>query len=120
MQLPLNVARIIDQAQKNFKLTTGSKTELDPRHALTSVNNLLDRLVVVRGDDTLSREAQSNATLLLKAQLRSRLAFKRLVNDHSLNRLAFDNVIGSIEQRFMAAIAAPGEMVGVLAAQSHW
>ena len=56
--------------------------------------------------------------MLLKAQLRSRLAFKRLVNDHSLNRLAFDNVIGSIEQRFMAAIAAPGEMVGVLAAQS--
>ncbi len=118
LQLPLNVARIIDQAQKNFKLMTGSKTELDPRHALTSVNNLLDRLVVVRGDDTLSREAQSNATMLLKAQLRSRLAFKRLVNDHSLNRLAFDNVIGSIEQRFMAAIAAPGEMVGVLAAQS--
>lgn len=117
-QLPLNVERYIDQAQKFFKIRKSDKTNLDPRHVLTSVNSLLDRLVVVRGDDSLSKESQSNATLLLRAQLRSRLAFKRLVVDHSLDRLAFNNVVGSIEQRFMAAIAAPGEMVGVLAAQS--
>lgn len=118
MQLPLNIARIIDQAQKNFKIRRGDKTELDPRHALTAVKQLLERLVVVRGEDSISKEAQSNATLLLKAQLRSRLAFKRLVVEHGLNKLAFDNVIGGIESRFIAAAAPPGEMVGVLAAQS--
>ncbi|KIV95877.1 hypothetical protein PV10_03478 [Exophiala mesophila] len=118
MQLPLNIGRIIDQAQKNFKIRRGDKTDLDPRHALTSVNQLLDRLIVVRGDDPISLEAQSNATILLKAQLRSRLAFKRLVLEHGLNRLAFDNVIGAVESRFIAAAANPGEMVGVLAAQS--
>lgn len=118
MQLPMNIARIIDQAQKNFKIRRGDKTDLDPRYALTAVKQLLDRLVVVRGDDPLSQEAQSNATLLLKAQLRSRLAFKRLVLEHGLNRLAFDNIIGGVESRFIAAAANPGEMVGVLAAQS--
>jgi DNA-directed RNA polymerase II subunit RPB1 len=117
-QLPLNIERTIDQAMKNFKIRKADKTDLDPRHALTSVNNLLERLTVVRGADALSQEAQSNATLLIKAQIRSRLAFKRIVIDHALDRLAFDNVIGSIEQRFVAAIVAPGEMVGVLAAQS--
>jgi len=118
MQLPMNIARIIDQAQKNFKIRRGDKTDLDPRHALTAVKQLLDRLIVVRGDDPLSKEAQSNATLLLKAQLRSRLAYKRLVLEHGLNRLAFDNIIGGVESRFIAAAANPGEMVGVLAAQS--
>lgn len=118
MQLPMNIARIIDQAQKNFKIRRGDKTDLDPRYALTAVKQLLDRLVVVRGDDPLSLEAQSNATLLLKAQLRSRLAFKRLILEHGLNRLAFDNIIGGVESRFIAAAANPGEMVGVLAAQS--
>lgn len=118
MQLPMNVARIIDQAQKNFKIRRGDKTDLDPRYALNAVKQLLERLVVVRGDDPLSVEAQSNATLLLKAQLRSRLAFKRLVLEHGLNRLAFDNIIGGVESRFIAAAANPGEMVGVLAAQS--
>ncbi len=118
MQLPLNIGRIIDQAQKNFKIRRGDKTDLDPRYALTAVKSLLGRLIVVRGDDPTSVEAQNSATLLLKAQLRSRLAYKRLVLEHGVNRLAFDNIIGAVESRFTAAHAAPGEMVGVLAAQS--
>ena len=117
-QLPLNVARIIDQAQKGFKIRRGDTTDLDPRHVLQSVNDLMERLTVVRGEDAISKEAQANATLLLKAQLRSRLAFKRLVMDHSLSTLAFNNVVGSIESRFIAAQSPPGDMVGVLAAQS--
>ena len=117
-QLPLNIARIIEQAQKNFKLRAGDRTDLDPEHVITSVRALLERLTVVRGEDNISKEAQNNATILIKAQIRSKLAFKRLVNDHALTTMAFDNVIGSIEQRWVAALAAPGEMVGVLAAQS--
>ena len=117
-QLPLNIARIINQAQKNFKIRVGEPTSLDPKHVITSVRGLLDRLIVIRGEDPLSKEAQSNATQLIKAQLRSHLAFKRLVMNHSLDRLAFDNIIGNVEKRFNLAIAAPGEMVGVLAAQS--
>ena len=118
MQLPLNIFRILNQAQKTFKIPKGSSTDLDPAYAIPKVRSLLERLVVVRGDDAISCEAQNNATLLLKAQLRSYLAFKRLVVEFSLNRLAFDHVIGAVETRFTKAAASPGEMVGVLAAQS--
>lgn len=118
MQLPLNIARIINQAQKLFQIRYGQTTDLDPRSAIDQVKTLLDRLIVVRGDDSISREAQSNATVLLRAQLRSRLAYKRLVVEYSLSRLAFNHVMGEVESRFLAASAAPGEMVGVLAAQS--
>ncbi|RMZ76078.1 hypothetical protein DV737_g4960, partial [Chaetothyriales sp. CBS 132003] len=117
-QLPLNIARIINQAQKNFKLRKGDSTDLDPRHVITSVRSLLDRLTVVRGDSAIAQDAQNNATLLIKGQIRSKLAFKRLVNEHALTTIAFNNVIGSIEQRWVNALVAPGEMVGVLAAQS--
>ena len=118
MQLPLNIFRILNQAQKTFKILKGSMTNLDPAYAIPKVKSLLDRLIVVRGEDRISKEAQENATLLLKAQLRSYLAFKRLVTEFSLNRLAFDHVIGAVETRFIKAAAQPGEMVGVLAAQS--
>ena len=118
MQLPLNIFRILNQAQKTFKISKGSMTNLDPAYAIPKVRSLLDRLVVVRGEDRISKEAQDNATLLLKAQLRSYLAFKRLISEFSLNRLAFDHVIGAVETRFIKANAQPGEMVGVLAAQS--
>jgi len=118
MQLPLNVIRILDTAKTTFNIKTGSRSNLHPAEVIPQVNELLDRLIVVRGDDPLSLESQHNATLLFKAQLRSRLAFKRLVIESSLNKLAFQHVLGEIESRFSRATVNPGEMVGVLAAQS--
>ena len=118
LQLPINVIRIIDTAKNVFKIKKGARSDLSPLEVVPQVRDLLDRLVVVRGDDPLSREGQHNATLLFKAQLRSRLAFKRLVMEDSLNKLAFQHVLGEIENRFSRAAVNAGEMVGVLAAQS--
>ncbi len=118
LQLPINVLRIIDTAKTTFKIKNGARSNLHPAEVIPQVRDLLERLVVVRGDDELSMEAQHNATLLFKAQLRSRLAFKRLVKENSLNKLAFQHIIGEIESRFCRAAVNPGEMVGVLAAQS--
>lgn len=118
LQLPINVIRILDTAKTIFKIKDGARSNLHPGEVIPQVQDLLERLIVVRGDDDLSKEGQHNATLLFKAQLRSRLAFKRLVTESSLNKLAFQHVIGEIESRFCRATVNPGEMVGVLAAQS--
>lgn len=118
MQLPINIQRILETARATFKVKEGASSDLHPAEVIPAVQALLDRMIVVRGDDIISQEAQVNATLLFKAQLRSRLAFKRLVQEYSLNKLAFANVLGAIETRFAKAQANPGEMVGVLAAQS--
>ncbi|KAJ5161805.1 hypothetical protein N7492_007197 [Penicillium capsulatum] len=118
MQLPINVQRILEMARTTFRIREGTISDLHPAEVVPQVQALLDRLVIVRGEDSISREAQENATLLFKAQLRSRLAFRRLVTEYSLNKLAFQHVIGAIESRFARAAANPGEMVGVLAAQS--
>ena len=118
MQLPINVQRILESAKTAFRIRDGTISDLHPAEVIPQVQDLLDRLLVVRGDDPISREAQESATLLFKAQLRSRLAFRRLVTEYSLNKLAFQHVIGAIENRFAKAEANPGEMVGVLAAQS--
>ncbi|EMC99073.1 hypothetical protein BAUCODRAFT_85149 [Baudoinia panamericana UAMH 10762] len=117
-QLPLNVDRMIRNAKDRFKIKDGARSNLDPRYAVPKIKEMLDRLIIVRGDDPLSIEADLNATLLCKANFRSRLAFKRIVKDDSLNRDALDNILGDIESRFSRALASPGEMVGVLAAQS--
>jgi len=118
LQLPLNIVRILEAAKTTFKIRDGARSDLHPSFAIPIVRDLLDRLIVVRGDDKLSREAQENATLLFKAHLRSRLAFKRLVTEYSLNKLAFQHVVGEVESRYGRAAVNPGEMVGVLAAQS--
>jgi len=118
LQLPLNIMRLIETAKTKFRIKDGARSDLDPRYVIPAVRQMLDGLVVVRGEDVLSKEAQRDATLLFKALLRSRLAFKRLVKEYSLNKLAFDNIIGDISNRFSRALVSPGEMVGVLAAQS--
>ncbi|KAL9118312.1 MAG: hypothetical protein Q9187_005144, partial [Circinaria calcarea] len=118
LQLPINVLRILDTAKTTFKIKDGTPSDLHPAEVIPQVREMLDRLVVVRGEDPLSKEGQHNATILFKAHLRSRLAFKRLVCEYALNKLALQNVLGEIESRFSRAAVNPGEMVGVLAAQS--
>ncbi|KAI9885625.1 MAG: hypothetical protein M1823_002587 [Watsoniomyces obsoletus] len=118
MPLPFNVVRILETAKTNFRLRHGKRSDLHPAEAIPAVRAMLERLVVVRGDDAISREMQENATTLFKIHLRSRLAFKRMVVEYSLNKLALQHVLGEIESRFARATVSPGEMVGVLAAQS--
>src|SRR6202012_741062 len=56
--------------------------------------------------------------LMFKCLLRSHLAFKRLVKEYRLNKLSLENILGDLEMRFLRSAVSPGEMVGVLAAQS--
>jgi DNA-directed RNA polymerase II subunit RPB1 len=118
-QLPLNIQRMIESAQARFGIKPQQdRSNLQPIETITKVRELLDRLVVIRGDDEISKEAQASATYLFKSHLRSRLAFKRLVVEYRLNKKALEYVLGELEERFLKAAVAPGEMVGVLAAQS--
>lgn len=117
-QLPLNIQRMIESAQARFGIRPDDASNLHPIDTIKQVRELLDRLVVIRGDDELSREAQDSATYLFKCHLRSRLAFKRLVTQNQMTKKALDYILGELEDRFLKAAVAPGEMVGVLAAQS--
>ncbi|MBW0472812.1 hypothetical protein O181_012527 [Austropuccinia psidii MF-1] len=116
--LPVNIRRIIQNAQQIFHIDFRKPSDLPPQDIIQMVNDLCERIVVVRGDDPLSRAAQENATLLFRILLRSNFATKRVLEEFHLNREAFVWVLGEIEARFNQSLAAPGEMCGTLAAQS--
>jgi DNA-directed RNA polymerase II subunit RPB1 len=115
---PGNVRRVVHNAIRQFRITKNRPSDLHPRAVMEKVNGLLDRLVVVVGDDALSVEAQANATTLYRILVRSMLASKRVLREFRLSAAALDWVIGEIETRFNIAKVNPGEMAGVLAAQS--
>jgi DNA-directed RNA polymerase II subunit RPB1 len=115
---PGNLRRVIHNAIRQFRIDKGRPSDLHPKEAIDKVNSLLERLVVVVGDDPLSVEAQLNATTNFRILVRSMLASKRVLRDFRLSRAALEWVIGEIETRFNVAMVNPGEMVGVLAAQS--
>lgn len=100
---------------------------------------MLDKCVIVAGEDELSKKANKNATLLFQCLVRSTLCTKLVSERFRLSSEAFEWLIGEIENRFKQAQvcfefylkklnailcniyffqAQPGEMVGALAAQS--
>ena len=116
--LPGNIMRWIKNAQHQFSISRGQLLDIGPDHVFDKVRELCEKLVVVRGSDSLSKEAQGNATQLYQILIRSVLASRRVLEEFRLNRAAFDWVLETIKTRFDQAIINPGEMVGTLAAQS--
>lgn len=117
-QLPLNIQRFIENAKRICKVDNTKSSDLRPQDVIPKVEKLLDSMIVVPGSDVVSKEADYNATILFKALLRSKLAYKQLAWHHRLNKNAFQQMMGELERKWSRAKVNPGEMVGVLAAQS--
>jgi DNA-directed RNA polymerase II subunit RPB1 len=116
--LPCNMIRLIANAQKTFRVNLREPSDLNPARIVDGVRELSKKLIIVSGDDELSREAQTNATLLMNIMLRSYLNSKRITEDYKLSSEAFEWLLGEIETRFAQSLVQPGEMVGALSAQS--
>ncbi|CAK4092168.1 unnamed protein product [Aphanomyces euteiches] len=117
-QVPVNVKRLIQNAQQLFSISMLHPTTLHPEHVINGVRELCGDIIVVKGDDHLSVEAQENATLLFQILLRSTLAVKRVLLEYRLNNSAFEWLLGEIKSKFLASLVSAGEMAGVVAAQS--
>jgi len=116
---PLALNRMVLNAKMKFRIRHDGKSNLHPvRDVIEPLSDLIKRLVVVPGRDALAGEAQHNATTIVQVLLRSHLASKVVIEKHRLTREAFAWLLGEIETRFNISIVAPGDMCGVLAAQS--
>ncbi|KAH0793208.1 DNA-directed RNA polymerase II subunit RPB1 [Histomonas meleagridis] len=116
---PVNIQRLIETSQQSYHINPHSdRSDLNPVDVIESVEKLVTKLIVVKGDDQISRIAQDNATLLLRIFIFSNLSSKQIIFTQRLNRGALDWVLDEIEIKFNQSIVAPGEMVGAIAGQS--
>jgi DNA-directed RNA polymerase II subunit RPB1 len=125
--LPVNIRRLIWDAQRIFKLDSRIPSDLAPLQITQKVSQLVQYLqtAVLPGGRNLSAEherihkdACENATLASVSLIRSTLTVRRVLEEFFLSSAAFDWLLGEVETRFGAALVAPGEMVGTIAAQS--
>lgn len=116
--LPVNIKRLIWNAQKIFHIGSKSLTDLHPLKVIEGVDKLLEKVQGFTGKDILSVEQGKAATSLFGMLVRSSLASKRVIEEYKLNNEAFDWLIGEIDSRYFRSLANPGEMVGAIAAQS--
>jgi DNA-directed RNA polymerase II subunit RPB1 len=104
--------------KKTFHISNRTQSNLSPMQVIQGLQELTQRLVIVKGDDRLSREAQHNATMLMNILLHSSLSSRQVLEVHRLTDEAFHWLCGEIETRFQQAQVQSGETVGALAAQS--
>ncbi|XP_054269431.1 DNA-directed RNA polymerase II subunit RPB1-like [Macrosteles quadrilineatus] len=116
--LPCNLKRMIWNVQKIFHINKRAPTDLSPLRVIQGVKDLLQKCIIVAGEDQLSKQANENATLLFQCLVRSTLCTKLVSEKFRLSTEAFEWLTGEIENRFQQAQCQPGEMVGALAAQS--
>ncbi|CCE61385.1 hypothetical protein TPHA_0A03070 [Tetrapisispora phaffii CBS 4417] len=116
--LPVNIRRIIQNAQQTFRIDHTKPSDLTINEVIRDVARLQENLLVLRGKGKIIEEAQNDAITLFCCLVRSRLAVRRVLQEYRLTKQAFQWVLNNIESQFLRSIVHPGEMVGVLAAQS--
>ena len=121
-KVPFNLDRIIlnnsDNAQK--------RPDLHPSYVLDVLNALMKDFDIVvsciHSDDykknkSVKLESEEISKLSIKAIIYSKLSPKRCINELKLSKLNFNNIV-KILRKSLTRSVHPGEMVGVVAAQS--
>lgn len=107
----VNIVRIINNAIVLFKQPANASyfCDMNPLYILERLTYLKSKLIVKN-----SNPANKNFHILIN----SLLSPKYIINNFALHKSAFDYIIEQIEFKFIESIAVPGQLVGVIAAQS--
>jgi DNA-directed RNA polymerase II subunit RPB1 len=99
LQAPVHVKRLVDKYSNKYSV----KTDLTPPYVIASINKFI---------------AEFPTNRVFHCLLRYYLAPKKSIVVHRLSQAMFDELMRDIRFRYIRAQVHPGEMVGVLAAQS--
>ena len=122
--LPVNFTRIINNAINN-KQTSSEK--LTPEYIVKQLdeiikykNTQLTCLSKTQIEDTTNMKYKDEllSKYVFKYSLHNFLSPKRCLVEYKFNKAQFDNIVTIVIESFNKAVVEPGEMVGVLAAQS--
>ena len=108
VQIQFNMKRLLLNTHKMFN-NKNIKSDIDPILIIEKINELKEKLVI--------NEYNTNNTLLMMV-IRAYLSPKKIIKEYHFNRLALDYIIGNIYQMFFNGICQPGELVGIISAQS--
>jgi DNA-directed RNA polymerase beta' subunit/intein/homing endonuclease len=106
---PIPFDRIISNAVFRLGKAAKAPTDLTPKYILDKIDELIGKLKVIRTNQGIR---------FLHILLRMHLSPKPMIMRHTMSRPIFDWVCSEIERHFVEAVVHPGEMVGVIAAQS--
>jgi DNA-directed RNA polymerase II subunit RPB1 len=122
-QLPVNMNRIVEDA-KNFAFN-GKSEQPSPLYIMHAIHFILrpdiTKINIINKDSNKNKIKygdQDRAKFLFKVALLEYLNPRRCIYEYGLSKIQFDQMVVEIVKSFRKACVEPGEMVGVLTAQS--
>jgi DNA-directed RNA polymerase II subunit RPB1 len=124
--IPVNIARIINNV-KSMKMDDDKKVDLEPEYVFNRLENILEydrtKIMCLSEQDTKDSNSikfrdEQRAKTVFKFALHENLAPKICIKEHELTKAKFDMICDRIIVSFNKAIVEPGEMIGIIAAQS--
>ena len=109
--IPVNLFRVIASQRLKFNIKDFSLSDLTPKYIIDEYNKLMNNLVKFLPE-------KSDNWKLFNIVFKSFLATKRILKEYRLNKLAFDDLILLMKNKMLEAFISPGEMVGVIGAQT--
>jgi DNA-directed RNA polymerase beta' subunit len=106
---PVFFPRTIKNARDMFKNQLGKKSDLTPAYIRAQLNEL---------ETELSRYLPKFSLNIFRALLYSNLSTKVSMIENKFNKVVFKFVIDTIREKYITSFVQPGEMVGIIGAQS--
>ena len=106
---PVNFHRSIIGALDRFNIQNNNKTDLLPEYVNYKIEELLNSLKMYVPEFSL---------ILFEIGLYTYFSPKISIFEHRLTKLVFDYLMESYKERYISSLVQPGELVGVIAAQS--
>lgn len=126
--LPVNISRIMSSASTtSSKSKTSDKKKISPKYIIDTIESLLSMSetplikipqTMLNNAPKLSIEDEKIAKSVLRIALYDALNPKMVNEKHKLSKETFDNIIKDIKIQYNDNIVEPGEMVGIIAAES--
>lgn len=110
---PINLQRLVNNSSIRFMTNEEKdilKSDLTPIYILEKISELENKLTIT---DNLFNENK-----LFMMLIKCYLSPNDIIKKYNMNRLCFDYIIGNIIQQFFNSISQPGDLVGVISAQS--
>jgi DNA-directed RNA polymerase beta' subunit len=106
---PIFFPRTIKNAHDMFRLQLCNKTDLTPQYMKKCLDDL---------DMELRKYLPEFSLYMFRALLYSHLSVKICIMEYKFNKAVFKFIVDTIREKYLGSLVQPGEMVGVIGAQS--
>jgi hypothetical protein len=109
--IPINLYRVIPSQLIKFNVQSFDLSDLTPQYIISTFKDTMKDIVKYLPE-------KDENWKLYKIVFKSFLSCKRVLKEYRMSKAVFDSIILMIKDKMLSALISPGEMIGIIGAQT--